>query len=104
MRFKMIGYGPFDYRARSGEPVRWPVIGVALQKNYISVYFAVSKDGEPVTAAYLGRLNETRAGRGNISFVRFNQLDRVALAQLVAETQTLFECDPSSMAQFERVS
>jgi hypothetical protein len=37
MRFKMIGYGRFRYLARAGKSVEWPVVGVALQKNYISV-------------------------------------------------------------------
>jgi hypothetical protein len=36
MRFKMIGYGPFHYPTKSGASVLWPVIGVALQKNYIA--------------------------------------------------------------------
>jgi hypothetical protein len=39
MRFKMIGYGKSFYHATTGEKVAWPVVGVALQKNYISVYF-----------------------------------------------------------------
>lgn len=47
MRFKMIGYGRFHYRARSGKSVERPVVGVALQKNYISVYLSVAKDGAP---------------------------------------------------------
>src|SRR5262245_36996945 len=37
MRMKMIGYGRFRYASRSGGMVDWPVIGVALQKNYISL-------------------------------------------------------------------
>ena len=39
MCFKMIGYGKSFYHATTGEKVEWPVVGVALQKNYISVYF-----------------------------------------------------------------
>jgi hypothetical protein len=38
MRFKMIGYGKSFYRATAGETVEWPVVGVALQKNYISIF------------------------------------------------------------------
>src|SRR5262249_54958584 len=67
MRFKMIGYGPFHYTARSGERVAWPVIGVALQKNYISVYLAVTKDGAPILRGYAGRLCELRSGGNNFS-------------------------------------
>jgi hypothetical protein len=38
MRMKMIGYGKFRYAIKSGKTTEWPVIGVALQKSYISVY------------------------------------------------------------------
>ena len=51
MRMKMIGYGKFHYAIKSGETAPWPVIGVALQKNYISVYLAVTKDGAPIVRA-----------------------------------------------------
>jgi hypothetical protein len=62
MRFKMIGYGKSFYHATTGEKVEWPVVGVALQKNYISVYFAVTKLGAAVTDPYAGRLGELRMG------------------------------------------
>jgi hypothetical protein len=56
MRFKMIGYGKSFYHATAGEQVEWPVVGVALQKNYISVYFAVTKRGAAVTTLTPGAL------------------------------------------------
>src|SRR3974390_507680 len=54
MRMKMIGYGRFRYPVKSGQTVEWPVIGVALQKNYISVYVAVRKSGRPIVRSYEG--------------------------------------------------
>src|SRR5215469_11881175 len=56
MRFKMIGYGKFQYLARPGRYVDWPAVGVALQKNYISVYLAVMKDGASLIHSYSGKL------------------------------------------------
>ena len=29
--------------------VTWPIVGLALQKNYISLYTSVVKDGAPIT-------------------------------------------------------
>src|SRR5436190_19779913 len=52
MRFKMIGYGPFHYASSSGRAVEWPAIGVALQKNYISVYIPVARNGSSVIDDY----------------------------------------------------
>ena len=103
MRFKMIGYGPFEYASRTGKRVQWPVIGVALQKNYISVYFAVTRMGQPVTDAYAGRLGELRAGKGNFSFNRVDELDTDSLSRLISETQYLYEECPHSLGNFDRI-
>jgi hypothetical protein len=65
MRFKLLGYGPFHYTATNGQRVEWPTIGVALQKNYISVYVAAKEpDGIPVTERFRGWLGESRMGAG----------------------------------------
>ena len=54
MRLKMIGYGRFQYAIKSGKTTPWPVIGVALQKSYISVYVAVTRCGAPIVPARYG--------------------------------------------------
>ncbi len=99
MRFKMIGYGPFYYEAKGGKKVQWPVIGVALQKNYISVYFAVTKDGTAIVDRYRGMLGEWRCGDNNFSFRKFAELDGATLAALVAETAALFKANPYGSTQ-----
>lgn len=98
MRMKMIGYGRSRYTARSGEAVAWPAVGVALQKNYISVYLAVSKEGSPLLSGYAGRLGERRAGRNNFSFRRYNELNVPVLSSLFAEAAAIFAADRSSAA------
>jgi hypothetical protein len=99
MRFKMIGYGMSFYRATTGEKVEWPVVGVALQKNYISVYLAVTRRGAPVTDAYAGRLGELRMGRNNFSFERFDDLDLAAAAALFREAEQAFAADPENVSR-----
>jgi len=84
MRFKMIGYGVTEYRAKAG--TKWPIIGVALQKNYISVYITARKsDASLITEDYRGKLGESRMGRSNFSFETFAQLHQEAVAALVRE-------------------
>jgi hypothetical protein len=85
MRMKMIGYGRSHYIAGSGEKVAWPVIGVALQKNYISVYLSATKNGRPVLRDYIGRLGEACSGNNNFSFERFGDLDAKVLSALFAD-------------------
>lgn len=80
MRMNLIGYGKsIDW------PINWPVVGLALQKNYISVYVSVRKAGKPITQPYAGKLGELRMGENNFSFVRFADLNIPALSSLLAE-------------------
>lgn len=95
MRFKMIGYGKFQYLARSGQSVDWPAVGVALQKNYVSVYLSVMKDGASLIRPYAGKLGEVRVGRNNFSFVKYEDLDVAVLAALFAEAERIFLADLS---------
>jgi hypothetical protein len=94
MRMKMLGYGKSSYTTKAGKTTPWPVIGVALQKSYISVYFAVRRNGIPITARYAGKLGELRIGRNNFSFEKFDDLDVEALKALLLEAQTIFIEDP----------
>jgi hypothetical protein len=96
MRMKMIGYGRFGYAVKFGKESPWPVIGVALQKNYISVYFAITKDGAPVIDSFRGKLGELRSGVNNFSFVRFADLNAAAVSALVAEAAEVYKADPQN--------
>ena len=102
MRFKMIGYGKSFYHATTGEKIEWPVVGVALQKNYISVYFAVTKRGAAVTDPYAGRLGELRMGRNNFSFERFDDLDLSSAAALFSEAAQVFDAEPDNVSETMR--
>jgi hypothetical protein len=94
MRFKMIGYGKFHYLAKSGQQVEWPVVGVALQKSYISVYLSVTKGSTPLVQSYAGRLGECRMGRNNFSFVSFDDLNFATVSALLAEADQTFKAGP----------
>ena len=56
MRMNPIGYGAFTYEVKSGERVEWPIIGLAIQKNYITLYTSVVKDGALIVDGYRGLL------------------------------------------------
>jgi hypothetical protein len=90
MRFKMIGYGRSRYLARSGKSVEWPVVGVALQKNYISVYLSVAKNGVPLVRSYSGKLGELRSGWNNLSFEKYEDLATPIVSSLFAEAEKIF--------------
>ena len=100
MRMKMIGYGKFRYAIKSGKSTDWPVIGVALQKNYISVYVTVTRQGVPIVSRYAGKLGELRVGGNNFSFERFDDLNHAAVSALVAEVAAIFKADPENPVRY----
>jgi hypothetical protein len=102
MRMKMIGYGRFRFTIKSGKTVDWPVIGVALQKNYISVYLSIAKGGAPITQGYAGALGAIRMGGNNFSFERYEDLDAEAVARLFAEAGRIFATDPDNPVRYKQ--
>jgi hypothetical protein len=102
MRMKMIGYGRFRYAIKSGKTTFWPVIGVALQKNYISVYFSVGRDGAPIVASYAGKLGAVRSADDNFSFAAFDDLNVAALSSLLAEAADLIRADPENPVRYRQ--
>ena len=100
MRFKMVGYGRYHYTAGTGEKVAWPVIGVALQKNYISVYVSVTKNGKSIVGTYAGKLGAKRIGGNNFSFETFDDLDVKALSSLFAEIGRIFAADADNPVRY----
>ena len=100
MRMKMIGYGRFQYAIKSGKTTPWPVIGVALQKNYVSVYLAVTRNGKPLVSCYAGKLGELRSGGNNFSFEKFTDLNAQILGALVAEAATIFRADKENPVRY----
>ncbi len=100
MRMTMIGYGQFRYAIKSGKETSWPVIGIALQKNYISVYVAVTRDGKPLVSCYAGTLGELRAGSNNFSFEAFDDLKVPAVAALFAEAADIFKTDRENPVRY----
>jgi hypothetical protein len=100
MRMKMIGYGKFQYAIKSGKTTPWPVIGVALQKNYISVYMAVTRNKQPLVKCYAGELSALRNGNNNFSFETFDEFDAAQLSKLFAEAASIFRADQQNPVRY----
>jgi len=99
MRLKMIGYGRFRYRASAVEIV-WPVVGLALQKNYVSVYLSVTKNGAPLLRGYADELGALRSSHNNFSFEHFDDLDGGVLARLLGDAARIFTSDPENPVRY----
>lgn len=88
--FNMLGYGSFHYKTKSGREGDWPVISLASQKNYISVYVCSVKDGKYVAEANKENLGKVSVGK---SCIRFKKIEDVNLEELKKVLQ-LAEKDP----------
>jgi hypothetical protein len=100
MRMNMIGYGRFQYAIKSGKTTSWPVIGLALQKNYISIYVSITRGRKPLVSCYAGKLGELRAGNNNFSFQKFADLNAPVVGSLFAEAAAIFKADKENPVRY----
>jgi hypothetical protein len=85
MQAGMIGYGSYHFRGRSGREGDWPVIAVASNKQYISLYVMATVGDGYLAETYRDRLPKANIGRSCVRFRRLEDLDRAVLTQLLRE-------------------
>jgi hypothetical protein len=84
MTGKWLGYGMMPYQSKSmKEPGEWPVIAVANQKNYISLYVVYVENGEYVAEKYKDTLGKVSVGKSCIRFKKFEDLNLDGLNRLI---------------------
>ena len=86
---RIVGYGLNRYKGRSGAEGEWFIVGLAVQKNYLSVYVSGSADGTSLAKLYAPRLGKVKAGSANLQFKRAADLDLDVLRELVARAREL---------------
>jgi uncharacterized protein YdhG (YjbR/CyaY superfamily) len=93
MEFGMLGYGKYHYRYASGREGDWQLVGVASNKNYISLYVtAAAPDGGYLAETYKDQLPKASIGKSCIRFKRLGDVDQEVLERLlrnVAEARPL---------------
>ncbi|HEY8170559.1 MAG TPA: DUF1801 domain-containing protein [Candidatus Limnocylindria bacterium] len=78
----IVGYGAYHYKGRSGAEGEWFVVGLAAQKNYLSLYVNATADGQYLGKVYAPRLGKVKAGSANLQFKRAADLDLDVLREL----------------------
>lgn len=81
---QIVGYGIMDYTNKSGEDVEWFIMGLAEQKNYISMYVNAVEDGEYLLRQYEKKLGKAKVGSASISFSSLADVDLDNLYELVS--------------------
>ena len=84
-----LGYGRYHYRYASGREGDFCVVGLANQKNYMSLYVCVTKDGKYLAERYGKRLGKANCGKSCIRFKKLDDLDLDAVTALLKEAGQL---------------
>lgn len=83
----MLGYGSFPYRNYKRELIDWPIIALANQKQYISIYICALDNKQYIAEKYKDELGKVKVGRSCISFKRLEDLNLPVLKKVLIAAQ-----------------
>ncbi len=75
----MIGYGTFHYLDSKKQKKDWPIISLANQKNYISIYVCTIIEDKSTAEKYKKDLGKLSKG---VSCIRFKNIEDINLETL----------------------
>jgi hypothetical protein len=87
---RIIGYGDLRQRNSKGGEVEWFVVGLASQKNYLSLYISVVDDGQYLVRRYCERLGKVKCSNANVTFKRLSDLDLPVAVDLVTRARNVW--------------
>lgn len=80
----MLGYGFFPYKNnKTKEMLEWHTIGLASQKNYISLYVCAVVDGKYIAEMHQKELGKVKVGKSCISFKKLEDLNLETLKKVL---------------------
>lgn len=85
----MLGYGPYPYRTKSGLEGEWMLVGLANQKNYVSLYLCAADTDGYVAEKNKNRLGKVSVGRSCIRFKKLEDLNLDVVEESLKETEKL---------------
>lgn len=88
---EIIGYGAGDFTRPNGTSVDWFMVGLALQKNYISVYINAVEDRQYLSEKYGKEIGKVKVGKSSLSFKTIEDIDLDKLTELVGKARALFQ-------------
>lgn len=81
--YNMPGYGSFKYTNYKKERLDWPTVGLASQKNYISLYICAIIDGKYIAEQYKAELGKVNVGKSCIRFKKIEDLNLKTLQKVI---------------------
>ena len=81
----ILGFGDFQMTNAKKQTSEWFYIGMARQKNYISVYVNAVRCKQYLLQEYKGKLGKAKVGSANVTFTKIESVDLAALKELFTE-------------------
>ena len=91
MFWGMIGYGKFHYTYASGREGDWCSIALASQKNYISLYACMNRDGKYIAEMYKSKLPKASIGKSCVRFKKLSDVDLRTIEAMVKENHKAYK-------------
>ena len=79
----MLGYGSFKSRNYKKEIIDWPVIALASQKNYMSLYVCALDGKQYLAEKYKKELGKVSVGKSCIRFKKLEDLNLKTLEKVI---------------------
>lgn len=83
--YNMLGYGKFSYKNYKNETIDWPIIALANQKNYVSVYVCAISDGKYIAETNKKNLGKVSVGKSCIRIKKLEDVNLVTLKKIIKE-------------------
>lgn len=80
---QIIGYGHLSTINSKGDVVDWFHVGLAVQKNHLSVYVNVTEKGEYLGARYGKRLGKVKVGAASLAFRHMKDIDADVFSEMM---------------------
>ena len=80
----ILAYGPYHFKYASGREGDWFQIGVASNKNAISLYICRTDAQGYIPERYKAELPKANIGKSCVRFKRLSDLDPAALKRLIS--------------------
>lgn len=81
----IVGYGTYHYKGKSGREGDWFPIGLASQKNYISLYICATDGKQYLAESYKSKLPKADIGRSCVRFKKLSDVDMKVIEELIVK-------------------
>ena len=86
---QIIGYRPILQSRSDGSQVEWFAVGLAMQKQYLSLYVSAVEDGQYLSKQRGSGLGKVKVGSSSVSFNSLDDIDMDALRAFLTRARDL---------------